>query len=151
MGELRSSLPLQGEQSFTERQSLHLAEKISIARAAAELVEPGETILLDSSTTAFQLAQQLKAFTRLRVITNNLQVVATLSPVAGIEILLLGGTVRPETASVVGPAAEAMLATMNADKGFFGAAGLTVERGLTDADLREVPGQTGHDQGGQPD
>ncbi len=132
------ALPLQNEQSFSERQRLHLTEKVNIARAAAALIEPGDTILLDSSTTAFQLAHQLKELSPLRVVTNNLQVVATLSASAGIELVLLGGFVRNETASVVGPSAAEMLDRLNADHGFFGAAGLTIERGLTDADMREA-------------
>lgn len=132
------ALPLQSEQSFAERQRLHLAEKINIARAAAGLVEPGHTIMLDSSTTAFQLAHQLKGLSPLRVVTNNLQVVAVLSASNDIELVLVGGIVRNETASVVGPAAEEMLDRVNADYGFFGAAGVTIERGLTDADLREA-------------
>lgn len=129
---------LQGEQSFALRQTLHAEEKISIARAAAELVQAGDTIILDSSTTAFQLALQLKESTELRVMTNNLHAVAMLSNCAGIELVLLGGLVRNETASVVGPPAEEMLSWFNADKGFFGAAGLTLERGLADADVREA-------------
>lgn len=130
--------PLQGEQSFALRQTLHAAEKINIAQAAARLVQSGDTIILDSSTTAFQLALQLTETTDLRVMTNNLHVVAMLSTCAGIEVVLLGGLVRHETASVVGPPAEEMLAWFNADKAFFGAAGLTSERGLVDADLREA-------------
>lgn len=129
---------LQGEQPFVVRQGAHVQEKISIARRAAALVQPGDTIILDGSTTAFQLAQQLKTVQNLRVVTNNLHVVATLSPHAGIEVILLGGIVRSETASVIGPPAEDMLAGLYANKGFFGAAGLTLERGLTDADIREV-------------
>ena len=129
---------LQGELSFSVRQQLHLQEKISIARRAAALVQPGDTIILDSSTTAFQLAQQLKAARNLRVVTNNLHVVAVLSPIPDIEVVILGGMVRSETASVVGPQVEETLAGLYAHKGFFGAAGLTLERGLTDADIREV-------------
>lgn len=129
---------LQGEQSFALRQTLHAEEKINIAQAAARLVQSGDTIILDSSTTAFQLALQLREATDLRVMTNNLHVVALLSTCGGIEVVLLGGLVRNETASVVGPPAEEMLARFNADRGFFGAAGLTIERGLVDADLREA-------------
>ncbi len=129
---------LQGEQSFALRQTLHAEEKISIAQAAAKLIQSGDTIILDSSTTAFQLALQLKEATDLRVMTNNLHVVAMLSTCPGIEVVLLGGLVRNETASVVGSPAEEMLARFSADRGFFGAAGLTVERGLVDADLREA-------------
>lgn len=129
---------LQGEQSFAARQTLYLEEKIKIARAAARLVEPGDTIITDSSTTAFQLALQLQDMSDLRIVTNNLHVVSALAPATGIEVMVVGGIVRSETSSVVGPPAEEMLRRLNADKGFFGAAGLTVERGLTDADLREA-------------
>ena len=129
---------LQDEQPFAMRQGLQLEEKIGIAKAAALLVKPGDTIILDSSTTAFQLALQLKEFTDLRVVTNNLHVVSTLSVCQGIEVIIVGGIVRGETASVVGPPAEEMMASWHAHQGFFGAAGLTRQRGLTDADIREV-------------
>lgn len=129
---------LQEEQSFAMRQTLYLEEKISIAKAAASLVKPGDTIILDSSTTAFQLALQLKDFTDLRVVTNNLHVVSVLSVSQGIEVIIVGGVVRSETASVVGPPAEEMMAGWYAHQGFFGASGLTRSRGLTDADIREA-------------
>ena len=72
------------------------------------------------------------------MITNNLRVVSALSVNPDIEVVIVGGIVRGKTASVVGASAEAMLAEWHADKGFFGAAGLVREKGLTDADMREV-------------
>jgi DeoR/GlpR family transcriptional regulator of sugar metabolism len=129
---------LQPEQPFTVRQSLHVAEKVSIAQAAAASIQSGETIILDGSTTAFQLALQLKERTSLTVVTNNLHVATTLAAYPSIELFLVGGMIRSETWSVVGPPAEEMLAGLHAGKGFFGTAGLTLERGLTDADMREV-------------
>jgi DeoR family fructose operon transcriptional repressor len=129
---------LQDEQSFAMRQALQLEEKIGIAKAAATLVKPDDTIILDSSTTAFQLALQLTELPSLRVVTNNLHVVSTLSSCQGIEVIIVGGIVRGETASVVGPPAEEMMASWHAHQGFFGAAGLTRQRGLTDADIREA-------------
>lgn len=129
---------LQVEQPFSVRRQQHPAEKAHIARAAATLVQPGDTIMLDGSTTAYQLALHLKALTGLRVVTNNLQVVSVLSSCPEIELVLLGGIVRGETDSIVGPPAEDMLRQLHAGKGFFGAAGLVLERGLTDPDMREV-------------
>ena len=129
---------LQHEQSFALRQQQYLKEKIRIAGAAAATINPGETILLDSSTTVFQLALQLRECTDMRVITNNLRVVSALSMNPDIEVVIAGGIVRGKTASVVGASAEAMLAEWHADKGFFGAAGLVRDKGLTDADMREV-------------
>ncbi len=129
---------MQYEQSFAERQAQNLAAKKKIARTAAELIRPGSTIVLDSSTTAFQLALLLRDRADLRVVTNNLQIVSVLSPNKELEIVVVGGIVREETASIVGPPAEEMLARWHADQGFFGAAGLTEQRGLTDVDIREA-------------
>ncbi len=129
---------LQAEQPFAVRRQLHAAEKAHIAQAAAGLVLPGDTIMLDGSTTAYQLALHLKELAGLRVVTNNLQVVGVLSSCPEIEVVLLGGVVRRETASIVGPPAEDMLRQLHAAKGFFGAAGLVLDRGLTDPDMREV-------------
>ena len=56
----------------------------------------------------------------------------------GLEVVLIGGQIRGGVGSVVGVLAEEMLAKVHAARGFFGAAGLTLERGLTDADMREV-------------
>jgi DeoR/GlpR family transcriptional regulator of sugar metabolism len=127
------------EQSFEVRQSLHIAEKNRIAQAAAALVQPGDTIIMDISTSVFQMVLHLQKLTSLRVVTNCLRTADALTSCSnGIEVVLLGGTIRCETASVVGPFAEDMLANLHADKGFLGTAGLTPERGLTDVDSREI-------------
>jgi DeoR/GlpR family transcriptional regulator of sugar metabolism len=129
---------MQFEQSFATRLGEHAAEKQRLAQAAAALVQPGDTILLDSSTTVFQLALNLREMPDLRVVTNNIHAAATLAMNPAIEVILLGGVVRDKTASVVGPYAVEMLAGLHAHKAFLSASGLTLERGLTDADLREV-------------
>jgi len=130
--------PFLTEQPFAERQRVHLAEKAEIARAAAQLIEPGDHIMLDASTTAFQLAHALKDRRDLTVITNNVQAAILLSGNPAIDVILVGGQVRGGIWSVVGPLAEEMLAKLHARRVFFGAAGLTLERGLTDANLREA-------------
>lgn len=129
---------VQNEQPFTVRLGDHVAEKQRLAQAAANLVQPGETILLDSSTSAYQVALLLRATAELRVVTNNLQTAAALAKNPTIEVMLLGGLVRDKTASVVGAHAVEMLTSLHADRAFVGASGLTLERGLTDVDTREV-------------
>ena len=129
---------LQREQPFVIRQQMHAAEKEEIAQAAAATILPGETIILDGSTSAYHLALQLHNIPDLRIVTNNLYAVSALASKKDAEVVLIGGVVRTETATVVGGPAEDMLAGLYADKGVFSAAGLTPERGLTDADIREV-------------
>ena len=129
---------LQAEQPFDVRRGTHLVEKAAIAQAAASLIEPGHYIMLDASTTAYQLAWQIKDRRDLTIITNSLQAGLLLFNNAALEVVLIGGQLRGGVGSVVGLLAEEMLAKLHAQRGFFGAAGFTIERGLTDADLREV-------------
>ena len=126
------------EQSFADRQTERIAEKRQLAKAAARLVRPGDTLVIDGSTTAFQLALHLREMSDLRVVTNNLQVALALAANPGIEVMILGGIVRGKNASVVGSHVAEMLSGLHAVRGFFGASGLAAERGLTDADVREV-------------
>lgn len=130
--------PAQAEQPFELRRGQHPREKVEIARAAAATIEPGDTILLDASSTAYQLALALKDRRNLTVVTNNVQTAAALAGNPSLEIILVGGLVRGDNWSVVGVLAEEMLGKLHATRGFFGAAGLTLDRGLTDADTREV-------------
>jgi DeoR/GlpR family transcriptional regulator of sugar metabolism len=76
--------------------------------------------------------------TDLRVVTNGFPIAAALAPCAGIEVILLGGILRHETASLVGPFAPQMLASLHADSAFVSAGALSLTRGLTDAYVREV-------------
>ncbi len=130
--------PEQVEQPFELRRAQHPREKIEIARAAAATIEPGDTVILDASSTAFQLALMLKDRRNLTVVTNNVQTAAALAGSPSLEIILIGGLVRKDNWSVVGALAEEMLGKLHVTRGFFGAAGLTLDRGLTDADMREV-------------
>lgn len=126
------------EQPFDQRRRQHGLEKAEIARAAAGLVKPGELIVLDSSTTAYQLALQLRGVPGLTVITNNVWAAQALAQNPDREVVLLGGVLRGRTGSTVGVLAEEMLRGLHAQQGFFGAAGFALDRGFTDADTREV-------------
>jgi len=130
--------PLEGEQSFLARRHEHEAEKQRLARAAAALVQNGQTLLLDNSTSAYQLALALARHKALRVVTNSLPVAAALAPCSEIEVLILGGQLRRETLSIVGADVPRMLASLHADWLFLGTSGISATRGLTDADVREV-------------
>lgn len=129
---------LQHELPMAARELQNLEAKQRIAQAAVGFIQNGDTILIDSSTTAFHLTEFLKGYQNLTVVTNNFHVARVLSPLRGLDVVILGGSVRSETWSIVGPLAEEMIAALRIDKGFFGAAGVSLRRGLTDADIREV-------------
>ena len=126
------------ELSFEVRRRMRSVEKQHIGAAAAAMVEDGEAIVLDASTTALALASQIKDRRELTVITNSLLIATTLLEVPGVTVLMPGGFVRRDSASLTGSGDGEFLKQFNFQKGFFGAKGLTLEDGLTDVNRDEV-------------
>jgi DeoR/GlpR family transcriptional regulator of sugar metabolism len=128
----------QSELAFDLRLRLEAGRKQAIARAAAVLVGEGEAVALDSSTTAYYLALELRAKRELVVVTNGLLIAAALAEAPGITVLVTGGTLRLQAMSLVGDVGVDVLRSTRIDKGFLGARGLSLERGLMDLDPEEV-------------
>ena len=126
------------EFSFDIRQQQQAADKTRIGQAAAALVNHGDTIILDASTTAQTLIPFIKPISELTVITNSLRVAVSLLDTPHIQVLLPGGALRRESISLVGQPHDDALEGLNVQIGFFGARGLTVEEGMTDVNLSEV-------------
>jgi DeoR/GlpR family transcriptional regulator of sugar metabolism len=110
------------EVAFELREKQNLSAKRAIAAAAFEMILPNSTIFLDAGTTVLQLARQLRLNPMsVSVFTNCLTVAQLLMDVRGLKIAVLGGQLRPENASLVGGAAEAMLDRLWFDNLFIGA------------------------------
>jgi len=124
--------------SLAERQRQQVAEKSRIGAAAAAMIADGDAVVLDSSTTALAIAQHLKHHRYLTVITNGLVVAQELLAAPGVNVVLPGGALRRDTASVVGTEGLEILGRFNLQKGFFGAHGISVEEGLTDVSADEA-------------
>ena len=128
----------QSELGFDLRLRLEADRKQAIARAAAAMVEEGEAVALDSSTTAYYLAHELRSKRELVVVTNGLLIAAALADAPGITVLVTGGTLRLSAMSLVGDLGADVLRTTRINKGFLGARGLSLERGLMDLNPDEV-------------
>ena len=129
------------ELSFDIRERLQTDEKLRIGAAGAALVHDGESIVMDASTTALAVARRLKArsgWSQLTVITNGLRLASELAGHPGITVLMLGGRVRWEALSVVGQLGDGLFSRINVQKAFLGAAGFTLESGLSDATDEEA-------------
>lgn len=129
------------ELSFDIRERLQADEKVRIGAAAAALVRDGESIVMDASTTALSVARHLKAtggWSQLTIITNGLRIAGELAGHPGITVLMLGGRVRWEALSVVGQLGDGLFDRINVQTAFLGAAGFTVESGLSDATDEEA-------------
>lgn len=124
------------EAAFEIRERLQRHEKSDIGVAAAALVADGDSILFDASTTALYMARHLKdreTWHQLTVVTNSIRIALELAGHPGITVLLLGGRVRREALSVVGPLGDGVFRRVNVHKAFLGALGLSMDAGLTDA------------------
>jgi DeoR/GlpR family transcriptional regulator of sugar metabolism len=126
------------ELSFDVRRRFHSTNKRRIGAAAAAMVEDGEAIALDASTTALALAGQIKGRRELTIITNGLVIAMALLEAPGVTVLMPGGFLRRDSASLTGPGGGEFVRQFNFEKGFFGAKGLTLEDGLTDVNSDEV-------------
>ena len=128
----------QSELAFDVRLGVQADAKRAIARAASTLVGDGEAVGLDSSTTAYYLARELRTRRELVVVTNGLLIAAALADAPGVNVLVTGGLLRLPSMSLVGDLGLGVLESTRIDKGFFGARGLSVERGLLDLNPEEV-------------
>jgi DeoR/GlpR family transcriptional regulator of sugar metabolism len=126
------------ELSFDARRRMASAQKQRIGAMAATMVEDGEAIALDASTTALALAAQIKARRELTVITNGLFVALALLEAPGITVLMPAGFLRRDSVSLIGTESHDFISQFNFQKGFFGAKGFTLEEGLTDVNSAEV-------------
>lgn len=118
------------EKSFYEKSQVAIAEKVAIARAASELVEDGDVIIIGAGTTAELLAQQLKE-KNIEVWTNSLLVADALADSVAVKVHLSGGDVRGSIRALVGSRAERFFAGLRVPYAFLSANGFTVSRGLS--------------------
>jgi DeoR family transcriptional regulator of aga operon len=122
--------------SLKEKQRQRLKEKLRIAEAATKFVRDGQCILLDSGTTTTAVAQALRRFHNLTIVTNAVNIASELAG-TDFEIILIGGTMRKNAFSLVGPLAEEMLGEIHADILFLGVDGFDSSVGITTPNVLE--------------
>ncbi|NLD60279.1 MAG: DeoR/GlpR transcriptional regulator [Clostridiales bacterium] len=120
------------ERSFFEKATRNPKEKAKIAKAVAEMVPAGATVLLDSGSTVAEVARQLAARTDVAFFTNSLEAAQLLAEKKR-PVCILGGAIRLSSRAATGAWATEMLSQLNADvailgtSGFEGSAGPCVE------------------------
>lgn len=112
--------------------------KIRIARAAAGLVDAGDTIFISSGSTATYVARQLADRKNLTVVTNSISVATELASAEGITVVVLGGMLRASELSMVGHITEQALREVRIDKVIIGMRAVSPQAGLTNDYLPEV-------------
>jgi DeoR/GlpR family transcriptional regulator of sugar metabolism len=124
---------MQTEAIYSTSAESHRAEKGWIGQAAAAQVENGDTVFLNNGTTATQVIlalQNRSDLEEITVITNNVSA-AISARQANFEIVLLGGSLRPRSNSLVGRFATHTLRQIYASKTILGVDGISIKYGCT--------------------
>ena len=121
-----------------QRENLNAEGKARIARAVAKSVPNHCSLILNIGTTTEAIAKALLHHKGLRVITNNLNVAATLCGNPDCEVIVTGGLVRPRDRGIVGEATVDFIRQFRVDIAIIGISGIEPDGSLRDFDYREV-------------
>lgn len=123
--------------TFAERKNLALSCKQRIARKAAELIMPGQVVLIDGGTTTGELVKCLPLTLRITVVTHSPGIALGLIEHPTIDVILLGGRLYKHSVVTLGATTLEALAKVQADLFFLGATGVHHDAGLTTGDYEE--------------
>ncbi len=123
---------------FKIREKTNKKEKQVIASVVSNLVEDGESVMLDSSSTSLIIARDLKNFKGLTVITNSVEILLELSNNKNLTVVSTGGILRESALSLGGKIAENTLVNYNVDKAILSCKGINMDRGITESNSVEA-------------
>lgn len=121
------------ELPFLVRKRANVEAKKHIAATISEMIEDGDRIMLDASTTALFVAKQIRHKKNITVITNSIEILLELADVKGWKVLSTGGSLRAGALSLVGYQAERMVDGFYVDKAILSCKGIDYHKGFTDS------------------
>jgi DeoR family transcriptional regulator, fructose operon transcriptional repressor len=125
-GGARITEPRSDEFMFSARDTRQLAEKEAIGRACAELIQPGQSVIIDAGTTAYHVARHLESKAP-QIVTNSLPVANLFASANRLEVMLSGGVIYPRLGVLVGPLAVECFSKIHVDVAIMGAGGITLD------------------------
>ena len=128
---LRRAVPSPTEVAIDIKRTLFADEKIRIGKSAAGLIKNDESVLLDSGTTALQVARHIPATASLVVVTNDVGIMNELVTREHVQLVFLGGTLRRKSLSFYGTQTERAVQDLHVDKLFLAADGFDIQKGIT--------------------
>jgi DeoR family transcriptional regulator of aga operon len=129
---------VRAELSLSEKNKFNYQEKLRIGKAAAALIENGDTIILDSGTTTMEINNNLPNIGSLTVITNALNIANRLAEHEHVNVIVPGGFLRKNSLSLVGSTAEESLKNYFCDKLFLAVDGFNTTLGLSTPNVEEA-------------
>lgn len=138
-GAMRKPVENTSEENAIDRKRMfNFREKERIGEEAAKLIKDGDFIMLDSGTTTLEVARHLDKFQHLRIVTNAMNIATELMNYKRFDVVLLGGNVRTNSLSTVGPLALTVLRNFSGYKLFLGVDSFSLEDGVSTPSLEEA-------------
>lgn len=120
-----------GELPFANKRAHLTEEKERIAGTASAMVEEGDVVCLTGGTTTYAIAKALKRHRGITVVTNAVNIAAELADAEDVQVVVIGGVMRPKSYELIGPLAESVIDKLNIAKMFLGVDGVSPEHGFT--------------------
>lgn len=128
---------VQNDISINIRENLYVNSKEVIANQCATLINHGDSIFLDSSTTSLFIATKVRE-KRITVITNSLKVANTLADAESVRLILIGGVLATSSMSFLGRSALNTMQSFYVDKAFISCRSVSLEHGVTDSNEQQA-------------
>jgi DeoR family transcriptional regulator, fructose operon transcriptional repressor len=122
---------------YHEKQTQNIAIKRRMAKSAASMINDGESIILGSGTSNFELAKLLLS-RELTIITADLSIAYLLTQSSTVQTYLTGGQLDPISSACVGRASMEFLDKVNVDKVFLGCMAWSIEYGVTSPSITKA-------------
>ncbi len=129
---------LSEDTAITKKRMFNYQEKMRIGREASRLIKDGDFIMLDSGTTTLEVARNLDCFQHLNILTNSMNIAEELMRYRRFNVVILGGNVRLNSHSTVGPLAISILRNFSGYKLFLGVDSFSLENGVSTPNLEEA-------------
>ena len=126
--------PHANESAYHTRQQEHTSEKQAIARAAAELVQDGDTLMVDESSTAAYAVRALRQKKNITLITNSLELLREMTGQDTWHIISTGGSLKTDVLALVGPHALRTVGSYHTSYAVLSCRGINQQLGLADSD-----------------
>ena len=129
---------LNEDTAISRKRMFNFKEKERIGAEAVKLIKDGDFIMLDSGTTTLEIARNLGRFQHLRILTNAMNIATELMSYKRFDVVLLGGNVRVNSLSVVGPLALSVLRNFRGYKLFLGVDSFSLDNGVSTPNMEEA-------------
>lgn len=130
-----ATLSRKSDYSFRSKNMRNVEAKRMVGQLAADLIQDGDQVFMDSGSTTFQLAGLLKGKRGLSVIGNSIRLAEELSAIPDVNVIMLGGQYRADRMDTVGPLAMETMEQLRGYRAFIGADGVSMDFGPSASDI----------------